>query len=212
VRTPSQTKRAVAFAALLTSVAVGCAAPAGDASDRVANPVSLDGVRVSVFDGERLSRKFSAEQFLVLPRRAGPLEFAGLHELVVTRAKVELFLDESGGERGAAPDLLGVPVRPGIQLVSGSIFDLDWSASRGGEQVARIEASRAKVDFRNGDVDLRQFRLSHLPTSRVIEAPRATLRHGSEVVIEGEFVMRDRASQRTGRGLRLKVAEMLRSP
>jgi hypothetical protein len=70
--------------------------------------------------------------------------------------------------------------------------------------VTRIDASRARVDVRRGDVTLHGFRMVHLRTSRSLEAARAVWREDArEFVLAGEFVLRDGASVLRGRGLRV---------
>lgn len=195
----------MAFALLAAATAACASGPDLEQPEPILCPLSAERVSVSTFHGDRLTRRIDAAQILVVPRRVGPLEVAGVHELVLTRARIELFADEGAGDGAGGSGVFGLPMRPGVQLVSGSIFELEWSLSRGGVELAHFSASRGNVDFRSGDVSLQQLRLVHSPTRRQISAPAATLRGGSEVVIRGDFVVRDDAGERAGRGLRMKI-------
>lgn len=205
MRTPPHRLCAVAFAFLAAAGAACTTGPGLDQPEPIVNPLSAERVSVSTFHGDRLTRRLDAAQILVVPRRVGPLEVAGVHELVLTRARIELFADDGAGEAAGGTGVFGLPMRPGVQLVSGSIFELEWSLSRGGVELARFSASRGNVDFRSGDVNLQQLRFVHSPTRREISAPAATLRGGSEVIIRGDFAVRDDAGEHTGRGLRMKI-------
>jgi hypothetical protein len=161
---------------------------------------------LSEYDGSTVTRQLRTNQVLILPRRVGPLQIAALYEVVLTRARVDVFLEAAADRASARPlaAIFGVPVRAGVQVASGSVFGLDWWTSRGGEPLSRIEAEHASVDFRSGEVALRQLRMTHLPTGRTIEAPRAIWRGASnDLAIRGEYVLRVGSSERRGRGLRI---------
>ncbi len=203
------TRAALAVAAACVLAGCGPNGRAGSREQRALGPVVLERLALSAFDGATLSRRLGTERLLVVPSQVGPLRIAGLHEVVLTRARYDVFLD--GGEPGAVgrgrpnrTSLLAEPVRPDAWIVAGSVFGLEWWTSRGGEPLTRIDASRARVDVRRGDVTLHGFRMVHLPTSRSLEATRAVWREDArEFVLAGEFVLRDGASVLRGRGLRV---------
>lgn len=202
--------RVAALAALAACVIVGCGADRrGGSAEQAPVPLAFEGLSASLHDGETLVSRLRAEQLLVVPSQVGPFRIAGLHELVLTRARYDVFLRPEG-LAGSAParsrrkGLLAEPVRPGVRVVAGSVHGLEWWTSRAGEAVTRVDASRARIDVRSGDVTLHGFRMVHLPTSRSLEAARAVWHEGTrEFAVEGEFVLREAARVLRGRGLRV---------
>lgn len=213
---PHGARKAVLAALAVCATAAGCGAQghrAGSRSEGAPGPVALAGATLSAWDGETLSRRLSVERLVVAPSAIGPLRIAALHEVSLTRARYDVFLADDEELSPAAPrrrdgrgrtSLLAEPVRPGVRVVAGSVAGLEWWTSRGGVPVTRVDAARARVDVRKGDVTLQGFRMMHLPTSRSLEATRAVWRERErEFVVDGEFELSDGARVLRGRGLRV---------
>jgi hypothetical protein len=208
IRSPGSLGRlaAAALAALL-----GCAPPAPQT--RVPSHTTVEGLALSEFAGATLARRISADQLVVVPKRIGIFQVSALSELVLTRARVELF--ETGGgtprARATAMDAI-VPAEgfavPGLasvrHLAGATIYGLEVVIRRGGAPAARVEAAHARADVRTGNLVLRDFRLIELPAGRTVSAARATWRRGSDdFVIPGDWVATEAGRTRTGRGLRV---------
>jgi len=209
-------RKAAALAAFVAaSVAWGSGCGRSHAPADVETPArafSLEGLVLSEFAGAKLQRRLRADQLLVVPKRMGIFQVAGLNELVLTRARLEVFeADEraprGGGATGAVSRGTLDVVSAGRRIASASIHGLECEIVRSGELRTRISAARGRVDIRSGDVILEEFSLTELrPSSRSIRGAKAVWRVAEqELVVSGPYELRDGARVTTGRGLRLDL-------
>jgi hypothetical protein len=226
---------AIAIAAAIASGSA-CAVP-----DRPppAPPV-FEGVTLTRYLGAALAMRVRADQVLVTPKRLGVLELGSVGELILGRARVEVFersaamafpAGDVGGEgageeawprpggaaaqsgpglsfvRAAAPGLLGAPPIGGVTL-----YALEYVIVRDGAPALRIEAKQGTVDLRHGDLALRDARVEHVASGRVVTAARATWRPDArDLVIRGEYALAANGTTARGRGVRLD-AELRPAP
>lgn len=199
-------------AAAWLACSAACREPApsrpADAPQRAA--LAFAGLDATELDGARVVRRVRAAQLLVVPKRFGFLEVLGLHELVLTQARFEVFLGavRADAARGGVPrSLFAVGLLGGrAGVASASMYGVECVVRRGDEPVTRIDAERGAADLRTGDVALRRFRMTHLATGRTLTAERATWSAAEgQFVIAGEWSLASDERGRAGRGLRVAV-------
>jgi hypothetical protein len=208
----------VALAALAAAclVASGCArdgdAPRESSSDVATGPLSVEGLAYAEHAGSELTRRIEAAQLLVVPRHLGVFQVAGLYEVVLTRVRIELFLDAlrrvpaPSGSSGLATPLQLTPFHDRGKLVATSLYDVQGVAVRGGTPVSRFSAANARLDVGSGDVVLNDFRITHVPTARTVQARRALWRaQANEFRIAGDYLLTDGSALRKGRGLQVDL-------
>jgi hypothetical protein len=217
-------------AAALWLGGAGCrpARPAPPAPAR-GHTASLEGVTLNQFAGTTLRRRLRADQLMVLPKRIGILQVAGLRELVVTGARLELFEDVPAEGRSAAevlfsggelpttwaappPDRRGRSPR-GLQalherLTGATIYGFECDLVRRGAADVRVQARRVTLEPRSGDLVLEDLVVEESPT-RSVRAHRGTWRASSSaIVVSGWYEQRDGDAVERGRGLRIDLERL----
>lgn len=168
--------------------------------------LALDDVVYSEHDGARESRRLTAAQLLVVPKRLGLFQVAGLNELVLARPRFEILLDARAPLPAAVPpDLFGVALVRAPAVASAAMFDLECVLRRDGRAISRISASRASADLRTGNASLRDLRIAAAEGPRALHAARAEWRAADRrFVIRGEYDL-EGEEPRHGRGLEVDV-------
>lgn len=200
-------RRAAAAALIVCAIwsAAGCAAPPAPASPRG----SIDGLTYSRFVGSTLAQRLRAEQVLFLPQRLGIFQVSAMTEVVLTRVRLEVFDDVRASSPGSASQLrparVLLPGLTGARHVSGAtLYDIDCVIVRDGRSFVRIRAARGRADGFGGEVALREVRVEGPSTGRTLTAARAVWRpQASELVVRGEYTLREAGRVTTGRGIRL---------
>lgn len=203
-RTPGLRGAALAGALLALAACRSAPAPppAGDGPSLV-----LEDVAYSEYEGARPSRRLTAAQLLVVPKRLGLFQVTGLNELVLTRPRFEILLDARAPSPAAVPrDLFGVALVRAPAVASAVMFDLECVLRRDGRPLTRLSASRASVDVRTGDVSFRDFRMASAGSPRALHAARAEWRAADRrFAVRGEYDL-EGGEPRHGRGLEVDVA------
>lgn len=205
---------AAALAALVAAslaAATGCGG-GGAPRERgqAARTFAVDGLTVSQFEGTRLARRLRSDQLVVVPKRFGPLRVAGLDEVVLARARLEL-LEPPDGSRGSGGGAVLSrrtieTAAAGRRVAGASIHGLEVDVSRGGVLQARVTAARGTLALGSGDLALEEFAVDELaPVARSIRGARAAWRTRERaIVIDGPYELRE--GGRVTRGTRLRVA------
>ncbi len=204
---------AAALAALVAAslgAATGCGGErARGEPGRAARTFAADGLTVSQFDGTRLARRLHAEQLVVVPRRFGPFRVAGLDEVVLARARLELFEPAGGGGRAGAvlSRRTFETASAGRRVAGASIHGLEVDVRRGGVLRARVTAARGTLELRTGDLLLEDFEVDELvPLARSVRGARAAWRPREDaIVVEGPCEVREGGRVRRAAGLRIAV-------
>ncbi len=181
--------RAGAAVAWLALAACRPAAPAPRPAAETGPRLALEHVDSSQFEGVRRTRRLTAAQLLLVPKRLGFLEIAGLSELVLLSPRFEVALDEGAHSPDAAPrDLFDVALVRGGGVPSALMFDLECVLTRAGRPLTRISAARASANLRTGNVSLRDFRMTRVGSPHALRAARAEWSaRARRFVIRGEY-------------------------
>jgi len=204
------------LAAIALALLPACAGPAPESNGgkQLQVPLSMEGVTFSEFDGSRLRQRVHTRQLLVVPKAYGPFQVAGLLELVLNDAQFDVFLDDacrSGTECAASlleDPSLGVirisRLSGGPPLGGARIFDVRWVLWRGESPVARFTARQASVARGRGVLELRDARLEHVSTGRVIHARQAVWDPTSRSFeVRGGYYMQNGEARSTGESTRM---------
>jgi hypothetical protein len=208
---------AAALAALVASLLAtlpGCGGEAAPGAQRqVARTLALDGVTASQFAGTTLERRLHADQLRVVPKRFGLFGIAGLDELVLARARLELF-DPPGaaaaardGDRTASSLRLLEMAAAGRRIAGASIHGFEIDVTRGGELAARVSAALGRLEARTRDLVLEGFTVEQrVPVARSVRGARAVWRmRENAIVVDGAYELRDGARVTAGTGLRISL-------
>lgn len=206
-------------ACLALAACAACSAPPADHA--APSRTVVEGLDYSEFAGTTLARRIRAEQLVVVPKRFGIFQMSALSEAVLTRARIEVFEPASAGAPPRAGVDAVVPVEgfalPGLadvrRLAGATFYDLQIVLVRAGAPVARVGAAQASADVRSGNLILKDFRLEHPATGRVVRSTRAVWhRRSGEFSIGGDYAVEERGAVRTGRGLVVGADFALRTP
>lgn len=213
---------AIALLALVAGAPPSWVTPPGSTSNRSRGSpetFAFEDVRYTVFRGSIERLRADARQVLLLPMHFGPFEVAGLHQLVVTGAHLEIRLDPGcrPGKPCTDPFLgdpsLGVSTfaagRISLRHVSTVLLDPVWEVLRNGTVISRFRAEEARIGLGGKKVVLRNFVLDQIPERRRARASDAVWDPDSHAFwIPGDFTLEADGAVHVGQGLLIGVTAL----